>query len=250
MPGSDQATLFAPLGPGLNELARGPDEAIIASRYGGGEGGPGAILVLTADGRLLAEHALDAPAGQVAAPKTVAWDPSRREFWATVDLVSRAGDPARPQTLRIGEDGRELQRFEEPEIQFVIFTPDGRGYFAARTGRTLALLSLDPSTAGDPLAVARRIVLDEDFEPALDFVQDMHVAADGRVVATRWSGRIHVVDPDSGSFATVALPRDASDGLYYSAVLFGTRLCATLCAGVEVVCTDAPALGRRPESLR
>ncbi len=247
---SDQATLFASLGPGLNELAPGPDGSIIASRYGAEGGGPGAIVVLAADGTLLAEHALGGPPDSVAAPKTVAWDPSRREFWATVDLVSRAGAAPRQETRRLAADGRQLQNIEEPEIQFVIFAADGRGLFAARQQRILSLLLVEPGADGDPLAAARRIVLDEEFEPSLDFVQDIHPAADGRIVLTRWSGRIHVVDPDSGSVETVEFPREDPAGLYYSAVLFETRLCSTLCAGVEVVCTDAPALGRRPQGLR
>jgi hypothetical protein len=247
---SDEATLFASLGPGLNELAPGPDGSIIASRYGAEGGGPGAIVVLASDGTLLAEHALGAPTGSVAAPKTVAWDPARREFWATVDLVSQAGAPTRQETRRLAADGRELQNIAEPEIQFVIFAADGRGFFASRQQRVLSLLAVEPGAGGEPLAAARRIVLDENFEPTLDFVQDIHRAADGRIVLTRWSGRIHVVDPDSGSVDSVEFPRDDAAGLYYSAVLFESRLCSTLCAGVEVVCTDAPAIGRRLQGLR
>jgi hypothetical protein len=38
----------------------------------------------------------------------------------------------------------------------------------------------------------------------------------------------------------VDLPREQGKGLYYSGVLRGTRLCATYCDGVEVVCADVP----------
>jgi hypothetical protein len=40
------------------------------------------------------------------------------------------------------------------------------------------------------------------------------------------------------------LPRPA-DGLYYTGVLRGSRLCATRCADVDVVCSDG-ALPQRP----
>jgi hypothetical protein len=89
---------------------------------------------------------------------------------------------------------------------------------------------------------AARVALDTRFPAGFDFVQDIQPAAggtDGRVVLTRWSGRIHVVDR-SGHHERVDLPRLDPEGLYYTAVLWGDRLCATYCADVSVVCTDAP----------
>jgi len=77
------------------------------------------------------------------------------------------------------------------------------------------------------------------FPVELDFVQDIQPAADGRVVVTRWSGRVHVADA-RGRVRSVQLPRLDPDGLYYTAVLHGDRLCATYCADVTVVCVNAP----------
>ncbi len=239
-PVSGTLTVFDDLGLGLNELAPGPDGSLLASRYGSVDGAPGSVVRFTPTGELLAEHPLDAPEGLVAAPKTVAWDPVRREIWVTVDLVSRKGAPAPPDARRLGADGREIERISEPEIQFVAFAADGTGYLASRTGSVLELLVLEPGMTGSPLASARHITLDREFSPDFDFVQDIHPASDGRVVLTRWSGKLHVAEPGAGRFETVDFPRDGRQGLYYSGVLAGRRLCATYCAGVEVVCTELP----------
>ena len=239
----DELVVFAEAGTGLNELARGPGGTLLASRYGEAGGGAGSVVMLGGDGRVVNEIPLSAPEGWLAAPKTVAYDPVRRQIWVTVDLLPRAGGGARQDARRLTLDGKELSRIEDPEIQFVVFSGEGPGYFAARFGRQLALLVLDPlAPRGDPVLSARRIVLDDAFDPAADFAQDIHVAADGRVVVTRWSGLVHVVTPDTSAVETVAFPREGGAGLYYSAVLDGKRLCATYCAGVEVVCTDAPVV--------
>ena len=66
------------------------------------------------------------------------------------------------------------------------------------------------------------------------------VDARGRVVVTRWSGRIHLVSR-SGEVERIQLPRAGGAGLYYTGVLSGGRLCATYCDEVTVVCQ---ALGR------
>lgn len=249
-----EVTVFEEAGVGLNELARGPGGTLLASRYGGAAGGPGAVVMLGGDGRVIAELPLEAAEGSIAAPKTVAYDPVRRQIWVTVDVVPQAGGTVSTDSRRLALDGKELARIEDPEIQFVVFAANGAGYFAARSGRTLALLVLEPlAPRGDPLLSARPILLDEHFEPELDFAQDIHVAADGRVVVTRWSGIVHVVTPDRNAVETLAFPRTRGEGLYYSAVIEAKRLCATYCAGVEVVCTDAPPAPeppRRPRRLR
>jgi hypothetical protein len=234
-------TVFEELGTGLNELALGPGSTLLASRYGSAGGGPGSVVIFGIDGTPVAEFPLSAPEGRVAAPKTVAFDPVRREIWVTVDLVARDGSPPRTDARRLAADGRELQRIEKPEIQFVLFDADGTGYLAAVDAHALTLLVLETQAMrADPLVAARRIPLDDAFDPTLDFVQDIHPATDGRVVVTRWSGRLHVVDPASNRVETVQFPRDGGKGLYYSGVLSAGSLCATLCAGVEVVCTPAP----------
>ena len=239
-PDSGALEVFTALGTGLNELAPGPDGTILASRYGAAGGGGGSVVRMTPNGERVAELELGAPPGYVAAPKTVAWDPVRREIWVTVDLVSRSGGAPATDARRLASDGREVERITEPEIQFVAFASDGTGYFAARTGALLELLLLEPQMSGPPLAAARRIVLDRSFPAAADFVQDIHPASDGRVVLTRWSGKVHVVDVRSEDARTVELPRENGKGLYYSGVLRGRRLCATYCEGIEVVCADLP----------
>ena len=96
----------------------------------------------------------------------------------------------------------------------------------------------EPGEATGPNA-GRALLLDPDFGAGLDFVQDLRVMRDGRVVVTRWSGRVHVIGPDD-RVRTVDLPRPPAHGLYYTAVTHGDRVCATLCAGVRVVCASLP----------
>jgi hypothetical protein len=90
-------------------------------------------------------------------------------------------------------------------------------------------------------------VVDDRFAPELDFVQDVTLAPDGSALATRWGGRIHRVWPDGRS--TSQLLRDPEPGgLYYTGVVHRDRVCATLCAGVSVVCDDlAPAAAGGPD---
>lgn len=89
------------------------------------------------------------------------------------------------------------------------------------------------------LAEPPEIALDHAFPGEVDFAQDIQVAPDGRIAVTRWSGVVHVLDPE-GQLHRVSLPRLDPAGLYYTAVLRGDRLCATYCADVTVVCVDAP----------
>jgi hypothetical protein len=262
------------LGPGLNELAPGPRGSILISRYGAAPGAApsGSILLVDLDGRLLAEHPLQAPAGFAALPKTVGFDPSRAEIWVTTDLLPEepteqrepeaehpgprsaeqqpgAGnrEPRSPNQNGHGAirhdarvldtSGEEKRRIAEPEIQFVAFRRDGTGYRAELDGRDLRLRAV-PAKAPHP-DPGWFVSLDDAFPAQLDFVQDIHLLPDGRAVVTRWSGWIHVVEPP-GRVRSVRLPTPASGGLYYSGVLAGDRLCATYCADVSVVCRDAP----------
>jgi hypothetical protein len=230
----------------LNELAAGPEPGqILASRYADAANGGGAVVLLDAQGRVLAEYSLPAPKGYALAAKTVAWDPIARQIWVTTDLLP-VPDPAAVTvfphpTLVLAADGREVERFgttlDPLEIQFARFDSAGRGHLAlVRGGRLeLAVLAADAERRG--LAGAERLLLDSDFPQQLDFAQDIHVAADDSVVVTRWSGVIHLIEP-TGRLRSLQLPR-SGDALYYSAVLEDGRLCATRCGEVEVVCTDS-----------
>jgi hypothetical protein len=227
------------LGTGLNELAVGPDGGVLASRYANAferERG-GAIVSFDPDGVLLAEFALSAPDGYRVAPKTVAFDPVRREIWATTDLLPiDPEDPQRHDAYVLSEAGEELLRVSEPEVQFVAYAENGTGYRAELEGGELWLQIDEP---GGGRADGARILLDGAFPAAVDFVQDIEPTADGRAVVTRWSGWVHVVDTPSEVRST-RFPRLTEDGLYYSAAAEGDRICATYCADVRVVCRDIP----------
>jgi hypothetical protein len=230
---------FPNLGAGLNELALGPEGGVLASRYGSGfeREGNGAIVSFDADGALLAEFPLRAPAGYRVAPKTIAFDPARREIWATTDLLPIApGDPQRHDTYVLNERGEELLRISAPEIQFVVFAEDGTGYRAEVEGHELWLRISAP---GEGPEGGQQILLDTAFAVALDYVQDIALASDGRAVVTRWSGWVHVVDSPREVRST-RLPQFDDDGLYYSAVAERDRVCATYCSDVSVVCRDIP----------
>jgi len=235
-PESGRVRRFDNLGSGLNELAAGPGESILVSRYAA-DGRPGSILQIDPEGRLLAEHPLGAPERYSAAPKTVAWDPARRAIWVTNDLLPEGEGAIRHDAAVLAQDGRELQRITQPELQFVTFRSDGVGYAAEAEGATLSLHRVPPP---GETGAWHRIVLDEAFPAALDFVQDITRSEEGPIVVSRWSGSIHLVDDASGVVTSLKLPALAVDGLYYTATVRDDRLCATYCAGVTVVCRDLP----------
>ncbi len=231
------------LGARLNEIAPGPGETLLVSRYGaeGDPQGPGSILVASLDGERLAELPLAEPEGYRVAPKTVAFDPARDEIWVTTDLFPQGAGPIRHDAYVLDGSGREKRRIESPEVQFVAFGADATGLIAEVEGSRLVLRVRTPGASD------RWLVADEAFATGLDFVQDIHFAPDGRAVVTRWSGVLHVfVPPDS--LETLRLPQPDPGGLYYSGVLAGDRVCATHCGGVSVVC--APAKPARPAPVR
>jgi hypothetical protein len=193
----------------------------------------GAVQRVDALGRGLNEIAPDPPAGHRAAPKTPAFDAPVGEIWTTMDLL-----PAGPGTIRhdayvLAPDGSELRRIARPEVQFVSAGPDGTLHRAEVEGTRLWL---HRSAPGVP---PRRVELDPAFSPDFDFVQDIKLTPDGTAVVTRWSGLVHVVDPDGG-VRSQRLPRPDGGGLYYTGVLTGRRLCATYCDGLSVVCRNLP----------
>jgi hypothetical protein len=236
-PVSGRVEWFAGAGTGLNELALGPRGSVLATRYGQG-GASGAVVVLDERGALLAQHALVADAGIVAAAKSLAYDPIRDAVWVNTDLLPAAGGaPGHDARVLAFADGRELARWSAPELQFMAFSADGTGFLVERTEELLRLRVLPPRTGAQPQWAGRLIPLDDAF-PALDFAQDLKLAPGGSAIVTRWSGRVHVISPDR-EVRDLHLPRRA-DGLYYSAVQRGRELCATHCGGVEVICARAP----------
>ena len=225
---------FEAAGDALNELALLPDGRVLASRYGAS----GSVVVLSERGDVIAEHALATEPGVVAAAKSVAYDAARAAIWVNTDLLPAAGGPARHDARVLAlADGRELARWESPELQFMAFDARGVGFLVERSEERLVLRVLPPDSAV-PLQLAGRIFLLDDAFPALDFAQDVKLAGDGSAVVTRWSGVAHVVPP-TGRVRTLALP--AREGaLYYTGVETNGAICATRCAGVEVVCGHLP----------
>ncbi len=244
--------LLPDLGPGLNELTLGPDGRVLATRYGGPDGAPGSIVVLAPNGDLIAEHPLAPTPGFRVAAKSLGYDPIRRVVWVNTDLLPEAADDAPAPGAPHGEPGgirfdarvvdlatgRERARFAEPELQFVHFEPDGRGFFAWLEDAQLVLRRTAPGAATDPSSGAAA-VLDEAFSTSFDFVQELRPTPDGSVLATRWSGVIHEVRGD-GDVRTRALPQIDPDGLYYSAFAAGDRFCASHCADLTIVCAPRP----------
>jgi hypothetical protein len=180
------------------------------------------------------------PEGYRAAPKSLAYDPVRREIWVNADLLPEAAGPGAPiryDARVLGLDGRERLRFERPELQFMAFGDDGTGWFAEVDESRLTLRVRPPERAGSPLLTGRLVPLDDAFARELDFVQDIQVAGDTAVV-TRWSGRVHVVSRD-GPPRSVALPKQG-DELYYTGVRADGAVCATRCDDVGVACAPIP----------
>ena len=239
-PATGRVRRFA-LGGALNELGYGPEGTLLASRYGTGnaDDGNGDLIAFDRAGQMRRRWTLAAPAGHRIAPKTPVWDDLRRELWITADQLPTGAQSAtakpRQDAIRIDARGRVHLLAEPPELLFVAKARDGTLYRAEADGSSLWLQIVPPPDAGEP----RRVALDDAFAPDLDFAQDIQVAADGRVVVTRWSGVVHVVDRDD-RVRSVALPRPDPTGLYDTGVLHGSRLCATYCADVTVVCVDAP----------
>jgi len=238
-PASGRVKRFEAAGTGLNELSLTAGSEILATRYGTSEGGSGSVVVLDTEGAILAEYPLEGPEGYRALPKSLALDPVRGEIWVNTDLLPKVGgeDEYRHDTRVLGPGGRERLRFERPEVQFMVFGPDGTGYFAERDGSLLNLRVRPPDRASAAIFTGRIVPLDDAFPGDRDFVQDVRVDGEGRVVVTRWSGRIHLVDRH-GDVELILLPRPGGKGLYYTGVLAGGRLCATYCGGVTVVCQE------------
>ncbi len=193
-PATGATSRFESAGSGLNELALLPDGRVLASRYGAAGGGNGSVVILDPEGAVEAELPLASDADEVAAAKSLAYDPIRQVVWVNTDLLPRDGGPSRHDARVLDvATGREILRIATPELQFPRFAADGRGLFAWQQDARLTLRMTQPGAALDATS-GREVVLDGAFADGHDFVQDIHIEADGRAVVTRWSGVVHVVD--------------------------------------------------------
>jgi len=231
------------IGTGSNEIIALPDQRIAFTRYGRGSAEGGSVLLVGRNGALLAEVELGAEKpGWRVAPKSLAFDPGRGWLWINTDLLpDPALDAAGPRHDARALDpttGELLLRIDAPELQTMTFDAWGRGYWVWSDGVQLMLRVTDRDGERGPHA-GRMWLLDDAFAGATDFAQEVRVETDGRVVVTRWSGTIHVLEP-SGRLRSLRLPRPDPAGLYYSAFLRGGRVCATFCGGVRVVCASLP----------
>jgi hypothetical protein len=241
-PATGRVARFEALGAGLNEIALGPEGRLLVTRYGSERDEDGSVLLLDPEGALLAEHVISGPEGWHVAPKSVAWDPVRREIWLNTDLLpagvgTSLGSQVRHDARVLGPDGVERLRFDTPEVQFFTFSEDGTGWFAEVDGTYLSLRVRPPERAASPVLLGRVVPLDDAFPRESDFVQELRVDGDTAIV-TRWSGNVHLVDAD-GRVTSLSLPSSGSD-LYYSGFRAGRYVCATRCAGVEMVCRAVP----------
>jgi hypothetical protein len=236
-PASGRVEWFVSAGEALNELALLPDGRVLASRYGRG-GASGSVVVLSERGEVLAEHALTASEGIVAAAKSVAYDAARDAIWVNTDLLPASGAPTHDARIISLRDGRELARWSDPELQFMTFAADGTGFLVERSAGLLVLRVLPPGARG-PLPLSGRFIpLDEAFPAALDFAQDVKLTPEGNAIVTRWSGVVHIASPD-GEVRRLDFPKRAG-ALYYTGVAKSGEICATRCGAVEVVCEAVP----------
>jgi hypothetical protein len=246
-PATGEVARYPELGVGLNELALGPEDAIVATRYGGYGGDPlasGSLVLFSPDGLLLAEHPLRAPAGYSLAPKTPAWDEAGGRYWLTTDLVRR--DPTAPPApsehpaIVLDASGSEIARIGGVELHFVRFGREGWGAAAFVAEGALRVVKLGPGEPRWLLAPSAGKLIDPSFPELFDFVQDLSFGPGGELVVTRWSGRIHVLGPGEDDRRDLQLPREDPSGLYYAAALWNDEVCATWCADVAVVCAPLP----------
>jgi hypothetical protein len=230
---------FEGVGVGFNELVEGPGARLYATRYssrptGDAFQGYGAVVVFTIDGELVHEFRLDNPPGEVTAPKSIAVDPESGEIWLNTDTFSEDGT-SRHETIQLSADGEVLgRRGGSPELHFMGFDGQGRGWFAEdREGELWVRLS----SRGQPLAEARL-----GAAGPVEFIQDIQFAGQGRAVLTLWSGRVFVVQLEGAELRLQELilqrPDDCVPSIFYTAVLHGDRVYATLSCRGRIIRAD------------
>lgn len=144
-PSNGRAVRLPALGTGLNELAAGPDDDLVATRYASEGGGSGSVVHFGPDGELRAEHWLTDEPGVRALAKSVSFDPVRRTLWVNTDRIDAAGELVGHDARVLGVgDGGERLRIDHPELHFVHFDARGHGVFAWRDGARLTLRLVGP----------------------------------------------------------------------------------------------------------
>ena len=247
-PGTGDVEEFKRLGAGLNEIALGPDQNLFVTRYSGAAHAAtarnGSVVEISPEGVLLREQTLSARADSVTAPKSLAVDPLSGDVWVNADVIGH--DQAITfATFHLGADLTvKEKRAGSPELLFVAFAADGRGFFVEdRVGE----LWLRVVRADAPVAE-----LDLGARAPADFAQDIHFAKDGDAAIAFWSGRVELVRETAGGYAhaTVTLskpPECAGPGenaVFYSAFLGAKDVYATL------YCDAAIARAPLPDAFR
>lgn len=232
--------VYPHLGPGLNELAEGPDGRIYVTRYttrplGPPGGAGGSLLAVEPDGRLVREFPISDPGAWIVAPKSVAVDPLSGEIWVNADLFG-AGEPVGYAYFRLSPDGTLLEGVHAPpEIHSIAFDRDGLGWIAEDRGGELHLRAVRSGRTIATTSLGRRA--------PLDFVQDVKPAGEGRAVVALWSGRAFVATLGPAGLTLRAVrfvqPLDCvppiGRSLLYTAVEHRGQLFGTLYCGLTVV---------------
>jgi len=231
-PGMGDVEYFKALGTGLNEIALGPDQNLYLTRYSGNAhtkaSHDGSVVEISPDGTLLREQKLSARADAVTAPKSLAVDPLSGEVWVNADVIGRDGVISFA-SFHLAPDLSVLETTAgTPELLFVSFDRDGRGFFVEDLSGELRLRVV---RAGKPLGE-----LDLGPRAPADFAQDIHFAANGAAAIAFWSGRVELVRQTASGFEHVALHLDkppecagpGQNAVFYSAFIEARSLYATL----------------------
>jgi hypothetical protein len=242
LPGMDQVEHFDDLGPGLNEIALGPDQNLYVTRYGADKK-DGSVVAISPEGRKLREAALHAQNGALTAPKSIAVDPLSGDVFVNADVVAPGGAVSFA-AFRLDAELRLKERFDKGvELLFVAFdATSGRGFFVEDRGGRL------------DLRVTRADVelLRVDLGPrdAHDFAQDIHFnAAEDTAAIAFWSGRVELVRQAGGNYEHARMQLEKPSecvtendvALFYSAFVFDRSVYATLYCDEAIVRAPLPA---------
>jgi len=247
-PGLGDVEYFKALGTGLNEIALGPDQNLYVTRYSGAAHAKasrdGSVVEISPEGALLREQTLSARPDAVTAPKSLAVDPLSGEVWVNADVIGRDGAVTFA-TFHLAPDLTVKEKHAgSPELLFVSFDGDGRGFFVEDRAGELWLRVVREGKAVDELDLGPRA-------PA-DFAQDIHFAANGAAAIAFWSGRVELVRQTPSGLQHAALQLDkppecagpGQNAVFYSAFLGARSVYATL------YCDAAIARAPLPDAFR